>query len=189
MRRALTALLVLSATTFTAPAYAQASCAHGKPAPDMPEAFSQFAFIIGDFDVNYRRMTEDGWSEPLAQARWNGRYTLDGRAIMDWWYEEGEGGSAGINLRMFDPEEEMWKTAWHYTGNFEVRELRQRVWEEDGRLHLWQEYPEAAERNVYFETYENGRWARFDQRQDPATGAWSPAVMLEAIPAECEPRH
>lgn len=189
MKQNAIALLLFSAMSFSGTARAQASCELGEPAPNMPEAFSQFEFIIGDFDVNYRQMTENGWSEPLAQARWNGRYTLDGRAIMDWWYELGEGGSAGVNLRMFDPQDNLWKTAWHYTGNFEVRELRQRVWEEDGKLHLWQVYPEAAERNVYFETYENGRWARFDQKKDPETGAWSPVVMLEAIPAECEPRH
>lgn len=118
-------------------AFAQASCEPGEPAPGMPPGFEQFAFIVGDFDVVYRQRTDDGWSEPLGRAHWNGRYTLDGRAIMDWWYEEGAEGPAGVNLRMFDPDERVWKTAWHYTGNYEVRELRQRVWEEDGRLQLW----------------------------------------------------
>lgn len=55
----------------------------------------------------------------------------------------------------------------HCTANFE---LRQRVWELDGRLHLWQVYPEANERNVYFETCDDGRWARIDQRKDRETG-------------------
>jgi len=169
-----------------ATASAQSSCDTGMPAENMPAEFSQFAFIIGDFDVNFRRMTDDGWSEPLGHARWNGRYALGGRAIMDWWYEEGEDGAAGVNVRMFDPNEKVWKTAWHYTANFEVRELRQRVFAEDGRLHLWQVYPEAQERNVYFEIYEDGHWARIDQRQDPETGEWTPAIMLEAIPAECD---
>lgn len=189
MKSTVTALPLLFWLLTSTSASAQASCELGEPAENMPEAFSQFAFIIGDFDVNYRQMTEDGWSEPLGQARWNGRYTLDGRAIMDWWYEDGDNGSAGVNLRIYDPNEKVWKTAWHYTANYEVRELRQRIWEEDGRLHLWQVYPDAPERNVYFETYDNGRWARVDQRKDPETGEWSPAVMLEAIPADCAPRH
>lgn len=189
MKPVVTALASILLVLINATAFAQASCELGEPARDMPDEFSQFAFIIGDFDIIYRQMTADGWSEPLGRARWNGRYTLDGRAIMDWWYEDGDDGAAGINIRMFDPNEKVWKTAWHYTANFEVRELRQRVWEEDGRLHLWQVYPEANERNVYFEAYDDGRWARIDQRKDPETGKWSPAIKLEAVPAACEPRH
>jgi hypothetical protein len=50
-------------------------------------------------------------------------------------------------------------------------------------------YPDAGERNVFFETYDDGRWARIEQRLDAETGEWSPAMMLEAIPAECDPRH
>jgi hypothetical protein len=169
-------------------AFAQASCDLGAPAEGMPDEFAQFAFIIGDFDVNYRQWVDGDWSEPLGQARWNGRYTLNGRAIMDWWYEGDADSPAGINIRLFDPNEGLWKTAWHYTANYEVRELRQRIWEEDGRLHLWQVYPEAPERNVYFETYEDGRWARVDQRMNEETGEWEPAIMLEAIPASCVPR-
>ncbi|MEJ2129523.1 MAG: hypothetical protein P8X81_11840 [Woeseiaceae bacterium] len=94
MRITIVALSALSWMFFNTGAFAQASCDTGTPAENMPEEFSQFAFIIGDFDINYRRMTEHGWSEPLGHARWNGRYALDGRAIMDWWYEEGEDGAA-----------------------------------------------------------------------------------------------
>lgn len=180
---ALGALLILIPSE---PAAAQASCELGEPAADMPPEFSQFAFIIGDFDVVARQKTEDGWSEPLATARWNGRYTLDGRAIMDWWYDPG---GAGINIRMFDPGDKLWKTAWHYTTNFEVREMQQGVLEEDGKLHLWQVYPEAPERNLYFETYDDGRWARIDQAKDAETGTWMPMIKLEAFPATCEVRH
>lgn len=186
----LLAALAITATflSFNMSAYAQDTCDLGAPAEGMPEEFAQFDFIIGDFDVNYRQMTEDGWSTPLGNARWNGRYALDGRAIMDWWYEGGPDQPAGVNIRMFDPAKKVWKTAWHYTGNFEVRELRQKIWEEDGKLHLWQVYPDAEERNVYFEEYENGRWARIDQAKNPETGEWSPVFMLEAVPAECKPR-
>lgn len=167
-------------------AHAQASCNLGKPADNMPEGFSQFKFIIGDFDVNYRVWKDGKWSEPLTKARWNGRYTLDGRAIMDWWYDDA---GAGVNIRMYDPEKDLWKTAWNYTAGIEVRELHQKIWKEDGKLHLWQVYPEAPERNVYFETYEDGRWARISQKKNKETGVWEPAVMLEAIPAKCEVRN
>lgn len=166
--------------------HGQASCELGQPAEGMPEGFAQFAFIIGDFDVQYRQMTTDGWSDPLGQARWNGRYSLDGKAIMDWWYDAQ---GAGVNIRLYDAENNLWKTAWHYTVNQEVRELHQQVWESDGKLHLWQVYPEAAERNVYFERYEDGRWARIEQQKNPDTGDWMPVAKLEAVPADCEIRH
>ncbi|MEE2566179.1 hypothetical protein [Hyphobacterium marinum] len=56
---------------------------------------------------------------------------------------------------------------------------------DDGRLHLWQVYPEADQRNVWFETYEDGEWARISQSRDADTGEWVNAVMLYATPAEC----
>ncbi len=168
-------------------AFAQASCELGEPAADMPEEFSQFAFIIGDFEVQFRKMTENGWSEPGGgSARWNGRYSMDGKSIMDWWYGPG---SNGVNVRLFDPSDSTWKTAWHSSGNYEVRELHQRIWKEDGKLHLWQVYPATEERNVYFESYENGRWARITQKKNDETGEWTPDLMIEAIPAECATRH
>jgi len=186
MRKIFITLAATAALAASEVTLAQAACETGAPADNMPEEFAQFAFIIGDFDINVRRMTETGWGKVVGKARWNGRYSLDGRAIMDWWYGPGGG---GVNIRMFDQKAGHWKTAWHSTDNFEVRELHQQILPEDGRLHLWQHYPEAPERNVYFETYEDGRWARIDQRKNAETGEWKPALILEAIPAACEPRQ
>lgn len=164
---------------------------YGAPAEGMAEEFSQFAFLIGDFTVQFRNWDAEAgdWGEPQPfTARWNGRYGLSGRTIIDEWFDPGFGyrpqAGAGINVRAWDAEEGIWKTAWHYTTNNEVRDLRQQVLD-DGRLHLWQVYPEAAERNVWFETYENGEWARISQTQDADTGEWVNAVMLYATPADC----
>lgn len=72
MRVILSAILAVLNFTFAGPAFAQAGCPLGKSAANMPAEFSQFDFIIGNFDFNYRQMTDDGWSEPLGTARWNG---------------------------------------------------------------------------------------------------------------------
>jgi len=54
---------------------------------------------------------------------------------------------AGVNIRIYDAEAGLWKTAWHDTGNNEVRELHQQV-RDDGQLWLWQVYPEAPARSA-----------------------------------------
>ncbi|WP_420433834.1 hypothetical protein [Hyphobacterium sp.] len=190
------ALSMLAALGLAATAHAQVTgegttrCGdYGAPHPDAPEAFAQFAFIIGDFDVGYRTWDAEAeaWAEPQFQARWNGYYGLNGRAIIDEWFDPGYGyreqSGTGINIRLYDADEGRWETAWHYTANFEVRELHQEM-REDGRLWLWQVYPEASERRVWFETLDNGEWARFEQQQNEA-GDWVNAVMLHAVPADC----
>ncbi|MBI1236842.1 MAG: hypothetical protein GC188_09190 [Alphaproteobacteria bacterium] len=164
---------------------------YGAPHPDMPEEFAQFAFLIGDFDVAFLNWDAEAgaWGEPQPySARWNGYYGLNGRAIIDEWFDPGFGyreqAGAGINIRLYDEAESRWETAWHYTANHEVRELHQQL-REDGRLWLWQVYPEAAERRVWFENYGNGEWARITQVRDEETGAWVNAVKLYARRASC----
>jgi hypothetical protein len=164
---------------------------YGSPAEDMPEEFGQFAFMIGNFDVQFLDWDSEteSWGEPRPYfAHWNGRYGLGGRAIIDEWYDPGFGyreqSGAGINIRTYDEAEGIWKTAWHYTASNAVLDLRQQVLE-DGRLHLWQVYPEGPERNVWFETYDNGEWARITQIQAEDTGEWINSVSLYARPVDC----
>lgn len=156
----------------------------------MPPEFSQFDFIVGDFDVGVRNWNDDSndWDEPQFSARWNGRYIFGERAIADEWFDPGYGESdqsgAGINIRIYAPEAGLWKTAWRYTSNNEVRELHQQM--RDGQLWLRQVYPEAPERRVYFETYENGEWARISLRFDEESQEWVNALKLHAVPAACD---
>ena len=193
IRTGLIAILVC-----TAPVAAQvtgpgtARCGnYGEPAADMPPEFDQFAFIIGDYDVDFRRWDAEAgeWGEVQYTGRWNGYYSLGGRAIVDEWFDPGFGyrpqSGAGLNLRMYDPEAGLWKTAWNYTGSIQVSELYQEM-REDGYLYLWQVYPDAAERDVHFETFGPDHWARIERRRDPETGEWTNRVMLEAHRAACD---
>ncbi|GJL97731.1 MAG: hypothetical protein DHS20C06_15480 [Hyphobacterium sp.] len=164
---------------------------YGSPAEDMPEEFGQFAFMIGDFDVQFLdwNVETESWGEPRPYfAHWNGRYGMGGRAIIDEWYAPGFGyretSGAGVNIRIWDADEGIWKTAWHNTASNQVLDLRQQVLE-DGRLHLWQVYPEGSDRNIWFETYENGEWARITQARDEDSGEWVNSVSLYARPADC----
>lgn len=194
MKSVLTAALLSLAA---APALAQVTgdetrwCGnYGAPAEGMAEEFAQFAFIIGDYDAAIEPWDAEAgaWGEPLYTARWNGRYGMGGRAIIDEWYDPGYGyreqSGAGINIRIWDEAEGIWKTAWHYTTSNAVLDLRQQVLE-DGRLHLWQVYPEAPERNVWFETHDNGEWSRISQTRDEETGEWVNFRRIYARPADC----
>jgi len=172
----------LLCTALAAPAAAQVNCDMGEPAPNMPEGFSQFDFMIGDFVVMARRMTADGWSPSIPLAKWNGRYGLNGQAVMDWWHS---GEDTGINIRLYDPESDLWKTAWTHTVDLQTKELHQKLDPETGRMSLWQVYPEGDTRQIYFETYENGGWARIDNRKDEETGEWRGSIKLEAVPTAC----
>jgi len=46
-----------------------------------------------------------------------------------------------------------------------------------------------AERNVWFETYDNGEWARITQVRDEDSGEWVNSVSLHARPADCRPEQ
>ncbi|GLQ23785.1 hypothetical protein GCM10007853_16590 [Algimonas ampicilliniresistens] len=164
------------------PAAAQVNCDMGEPAPNMPEGFAQFDFMVGDFVVMARRMTADGWSPSIPLARWNGRYALNGRAVMDWWHTPKD---SGINIRLYDETGDLWKTAWTHTANLQTKELHQKFDPETGRMKLWQVYPEGDERRIYFETYADGGWARIDGRKDEDTGEWRDSIKLEAVPTPC----
>ncbi|MEE2566180.1 hypothetical protein [Hyphobacterium marinum] len=99
MKYPITAALL--AATIAAPAVAQVTgpgtvmCGdYGAPADGMPEEFSQFAFLIGDYVVQFRNWdaAAGDWGEPQPfTARWNGRYGLSGRTIIDEWFDPGFG--------------------------------------------------------------------------------------------------
>ena len=190
-------LALLAAAMIAAPAAAQVTgdgtvrCGdYGAPAADMPEAFGQFAFIIGDFTVGIRPWDSEAqaWGEAPYYARWNGYYGMGGRAIIDEWFDPGFGyrpqSGVGINVRVYDEAAGLWKTAWQHTSTPGVSELYQQV-REDGLLALWQVYPEVPEQNVYFEQFSADHWGRITRVRDPETGEWVNGTLLDAVRADC----
>lgn len=190
-------VIFVAAAMLAAPAAAQVTGAgtvrcgdYGQPAEGMPEAFSQFAFIIGDFTVGIRQWDAEAgaWGEAPYFARWNGYYGMGGRAIIDEWFDPGYGyreqSGVGINVRIYDEPAGLWKTAWQYSLTPGVSELYQQV-RDDGMLALWQVYPEVPEQNVYFEEFSPDHWGRITRLRDPETGEWVNATLLDAARAEC----
>lgn len=72
----------------------------------------QFGKYIGDWDIqDWSLSRDDGktWVEGKG-ARWNFTCVGDGIAIQDFWMPNG--GGAGTNLRIYNPETESWDIVW-----------------------------------------------------------------------------
>jgi hypothetical protein len=179
---------LLVATVATAVA-AEDSCDFGEPNPASPPEFSQYAFLVGDFDINIQIWQDGQWYDSGQTARWDGRYDLDGLAIVDVWtdfgYPERPESGIGVNVRMWDADKKVWKMMWQHTGKNEVKDLRSQV-RGEGRLVLWQVYPMAPERKIYFESYEDGSWARIEEKVDETTEKWVPSIRLLATARPCD---
>ncbi len=164
------------------------ACAPGTLHPDAPPETRQFDFLIGQFEMTLHAWTGDGWSPPRpVNARWEGWYALDGRAIQDEWFDldtrDGRAPVRGVNLRIYDPEESVWKLMWIAQPAYQVQDLRAEV--REGILTMWQVYPERPGWKAEFEIADEDRWARIAYVQDEE-GAWTPQFRLAATRIPCE---
>ena len=177
-------LLLAAAPTGAGPA----ACDFGRPNPEAPPETAQFAFLIGEFHISLHGWQGDGWTPPRAEgARWNGRYGLNGMAIYDEWFDpsaDDTDGTWGVNVRTYDPAEQLWKMMWISLPTRQVQDLRAEV--RDGTLTMWQVYPERPGWKAEFEVTDADHWARISFVQDPATGAWQPQYRLAASRIPCE---
>tara|TARA_R110002072_G_scaffold1780_10_gene14844 strand:- start:71884 stop:72453 length:570 start_codon:yes stop_codon:yes gene_type:complete len=167
-------------------------CNDGVLHPTAPAETTQFSFLLGDFSVTLHAWQGNGWSPPRpTRARWNGWYGLNGMAIVDEWYDPEPGinpnGGRGINVRMYDPEEAIWKMMWMSTSGKQVADLRAQL--VDGVLTMWQIYPlQSTKTKSVFEVIDPNRWARMSYVQDEETEDWLPRFRLVATRIPCGPR-
>lgn len=176
---ALAALLAGAAPTVAQEARV---CDYGAPHPDAPAELAQFDFLIGDYEISLHAWQGGAWTPPRpVGARWNGRYALDGWAIQDEWFDPP---SVGVNVRLFDPDEGLWKMMWIAEPTRVVQDLRAEL--RDGVLTMWQVHPERTGWKAEFERIDADRWARVSYVQDAATGEWTPQFRLAATRVPCE---
>ena len=144
----------------------------------------QFDFLIGQHEVTLHAWTGTGWTPPRpVNAKWNGRRGLDGLAIYDEWFDPQQG-SKGVNVRVFDPEEQLWKMMWISAPAYQVQDLRAQ--ERDGVLRMWQIYPERPGWHAEFEQLGPCQWARVDFQED-SSGESQPRFRLVATKEACQP--
>ena len=163
-------------------------CDYGTPHPNAPEELAQFDFLIGDYTITSHAWSGGAWTPPRPgpRARWNGYYVLGGMAIADEWYDPDPGHDAdtprGINMRMWDAESGEWDMMWVHSSARQVQDLRAKMI--DGKLTMWQEYPDRPNFRAYFERLGPDSWHRITLAKDEA-GEWQPTFKLVATRIEC----
>ena len=169
-------------------AVATPTCDYGDAHANAPDELSQFDFLIGDYTIAAHRWMGEQWSPPAPTppARWNGRYILGGMAIEDEWYGVDPGldpaTSRGVNVRMWDAEDQEWDMMWVHSQGRAVQDLRAKVI--DGKLTMWQVYPERADFKAYFERTGPDSWHRIHLKKDD-NGEWQPLFKLAATRIPC----
>jgi len=164
-------------------------CNQGAPDARAPAEMSQFAFLIGDYQVHLHAWQGDRWSPPVPDhtARWNGWYGLGGMAIYDEWFNpdlaQDRGGNRGVNVRLYDPEERVWKMMWIATSNKIVWDLRAEV--RDGTLTMWQVHPPRPDFKAIFNVHDADHWERVSFTQDDQ-GNWVKQYKLAATRIPCD---
>ncbi len=86
----------------------------GKPNPNAPVALSRFAFLIGRWRCEAKVKSANGEWQTF-QARWLGRFILDGYAIADEYRMTGSSGELivlGMNLRAYEATKQVWNIKW-----------------------------------------------------------------------------
>lgn len=181
--------LAYAQTSATEAERAPVSCDHGAPHANAPEELSQFAFLIGDFEITSHAMTPAGWSPPRPgpRARWNGWYSMGGMMITDEWYDPDPGANPdaprGVNVRMYDEASGEWKMMWVATGAARVQDLRAKA---DGdKVRMWQVYPTQIDLVADFFVEDEDHWHRISYVKDDA-GEWQPQFKLRATRLSCD---
>ena len=168
-----------------------ATCNFGAANTSAPPEIEQFAFLIGDYKVTLHAWQGENWSPPSpgVTARWNGRYGLNGMAIIDEWYnpDPAQNASAGlmqgINVRMYDPDAEEWDMMWVATGGHQVQDLRAKIL--DDKLTMWQVYPERESFRAEFNVIDDDQWNRISFIKNDED-LWVPQFKLAATRIPCD---
>ncbi len=166
------------------------SCDFGTPHPDAPAELQQFDFLAGNHRVEVRRWQGEAFSTGYLEAAWNGRWGLEGRAMIDEWFgvtfAEDIPPNLGVNVRIYDAENERWNMTWQQTAGGADNRLLGAAMGEDGVLRMWQVHPEPeTERFIYFEIIDDTHWARVDGTVEE-DGTEVPSLRIDAFKVPCE---
>ncbi len=94
---------------------------YGTQHPSAPEQTKQFGQLVGKWNCISEDLAQDGtWQ--TSKAIWTFKYTLDGFAIEDIWFERANDKTnntatlgrdfTGINYRIYNPQFNNWQCVW-----------------------------------------------------------------------------
>jgi len=83
---------------------------------------------------------------------------------------------------MWDQKAEEWDMMWVHTGTNQVQDLRAKMI--DGKLTMWQEYPERPDFKSYFERLGPDSWHRVSLAKGE-DGQWTKQFRLLATRIPC----
>lgn len=179
---------VTQIATAAEPTLAPPRCDDGTPHANAPKELAQFAFLIGDYKVSAHAWKNEAWTPPRPgpTARWNGWYGLGGMAIYDEWYGTDPGfdndSGRGVNVRFYDTNSSEWKMMWVHTKAAKVQDLRAEM--RDGKLTMWQVYPERPNFLAEFNVIDADHWNRISFLKDEE-GNWTKQFKLAATRIPC----
>lgn len=98
---------------------------YGKLNPNAPKETLQFGQLVGKWNVvSMDSIPNKGWHQ--SKATWTFKYSLEGYAVEDIWYEKIRDSTnntinigrdyIGKNIRIFDPTAQTWSIAWIENG-------------------------------------------------------------------------
>jgi hypothetical protein len=180
---------LISATSSAQQQQPAVGCDYGTAHPNSPVELAQFAFLIGDYRIHLHVWQKDKWSlpQPGSTARWNGRYGLQGMVIIDEWFHPHPGqdsnASRGINVRIYDSTEKVWKMMWIGTAGKTVQDLRAEL--RDGTLTMWQVHPDRPNFKAIFNVLDGDHWERISFTHDDE-GNWVRQFRLAATRIDCD---
>lgn len=192
VRHAVLVTGLLLAAPLGATAQQLASCDFGEPNPAAPPETADFQFLVGNWRIAV--IPPDGaggWRAPVGEAYWEGRYGLDGFAIVDYWYdgvpwETPTPPSRGVNTRMYDVQNEVWQMVWLHSTTPGVRRLQAK--RRGDEMDMWQLNPDGTRletRRTWFHDIGPDSWVRTDERSTDGGVTFQKALRLEATRLPC----
>jgi len=139
---------------------------YGTPNPDAPKETIQFGQLAGKWAVtSFDSIPNEGWHE--SKATWVYKYTLNGFAVEDIWYEKFSDNTnntkslgrdfTGKNIRIFNPRSGQWNITWFENGSNTMMAIITAKAHENGNIIMLSPN-KSAEITFYDITNNSFRW-------------------------------
>lgn len=160
-----------------------------EPAEDtLPAVREQFGQLVGAWRCRGEARQPDGSFKPSpGESRWTFFYTLGAQAIGDVFEPAASGAAVGINLRVYDPERELWVLAWTTPAlrryeQFEARREGDTIVMR-GDIPAKGPFPDHRARITFFDMTPRGFEWRYEAAAPGTDGPWQEFSRIHCVAA------